>query len=446
MVIKMQETISDYRLQGLYRRKLRENPADANLFKSQLYCGSKVLKFMGHKPAVYVLTNEIDSTFFGVTHCSNPWSCPVCSAKIMARQAAFIADGLDMMKKRGQIAFMVTFTIPHNKSMSCAETFEILQKTWAAFIQKGNKTEKIDYRGKEKRNVTITDVFSSFCVDTNCTRRIRVCEFTWGKNGWHPHYHCLFWVDSDKFDKASEWESRFIERWENIAWRTLEKVCLKARKTPEEWQKTRRWVKLFRQHLNQKKSCVQFSRDKNGKLIVQKSSDYICGWGADKELTGNYLKKASHRGHYTPHQILEMAFAADKRGDHDKCEFWLNLYMEFVRTTRKKLRSKFSNGFKNEIVQYRLTEKTITTETLKKKDTNSSAKWHVVCWFNEQQWCEIFLCLRQVNEQLLADILRRARHRDGKQQIEKLLLKYGIDIRNNGEHPDSMFIENRILA
>lgn len=433
----MNEEISNTKLLKIVRQKISKNPHDVVLMKSILYCGSQLIRPQGMKPAVYVLTNDADARIFGTTSCKNSWVCPVCSARTMSKYAAEIACAIDALKTwHNQVACMITFTVPHTSGMSCQETTEILFNAWKDFVIHGNKKSNVKYyanenaedkfkHGKKKSLKTsdkkINDVFASFCEEFNCTHRVRVGEYTWGSHGWHPHFHCLFWVDTDKLQQVKKWQDRLNKRWYELAKRHTIRIWNKLYPDNRQNNVTRANI-MYDKADKDNSHGIYISVDKQGKVIEQKSSQYICGWGADKELTGNYQKKASNPNHMTPTQLLEKY-----QETHD--EKWLNIFMEMARTTRikKRRRVMFStqSGIKKIILKWKQTHTYL--ETLKKKVSEQAANrgvWKVVYWFNEQQWLHIYF--HPTNHNLVEQILERARLPDPQQQITQLLIENEI--------------------
>ncbi|MDO4424549.1 MAG: hypothetical protein Q4D17_02130 [Planctomycetia bacterium] len=441
----MNEEISNTKLQQILRKKIAENPKDVVLMKSILYCGSKVIHQMAMTPAVYVLTDDADAKLFGTTSCKNTWVCPVCSARKMATYAAEIAVAIDALKQwKNQVACMITFTVPHTISMSCQETSEILFNTWKDFITHGNRCGKNKYYRRQNGQKILTegatyikDPFSQFCQHFNCSHRVRVGEYTWGKHGWHPHFHCLFWVDKNKLQEVKDWQETLNKRWYELALKQTIKIWNKL--YPENKKNNCIRANIMYDKMDKKGSQgIYISVDKDGKVIEQKSSQYICGWGADKELTGNYQSKATNPEHFSPRQLLEKY-----QETHD--EKWLDIFMEMARTTRLKTyrRVMFStqSGIKKIIAEWKKTHRYI--ETLKKKALEKAANrgvWRVVYSFNEKQWSQIYW--HPTNHNLIPEILARARLPDPAQQIEDLLRANEIDIYPQNDLKQAMFIEN----
>lgn len=415
----MFDEVNDYKLQRLFKNKIAQSRDDVKLLKSIFFCGAKVLRLKQWKSSVYVVKNETTAKIWGTTTCKNSWCCPVCSARMMSIYAADIAAAIDALKAQGQVAVMFTFTIPHTSGMSCEESTEIIYNVWKNFIVHGNKLS-----GGTKR-----DVFPEFCMATGCKHRVRVGEYTWGAHGWHPHFHCLFWVDKDKLDVVKQWRELLNARWMELAKRWTLKEFDERYPEKKADNATRVDIMYSKIDVESSKGCY-LSVDDADNVIVQESSMYICGWGADKEVTGNYSMKATHPQHMTPFQILEKA---DETGD-DK---WLNLYMEYARAVRRKkhMRINFStrSGIRSIIAKWKLTEAYRTV--LKKKQESlgqACGRWTVVVWFTDEQWQSIYFMNPLTG--IIERILKAAMEADGRKRIQKMLMdELNIDISANKE-------------
>lgn len=436
--------ISNNRLLRLLRGKIAKNAGDIKTMKSTLYCGSQVTRQgVGTVPAVYVLANNVDAKFYGTTTCKNAWFCPSCSAKVMAKYAAEIACAIEAIHQyKNQVACMITFTIPHTSGMKCEETADILFDTWKAFNVRGNHNLKTKWNQK--------DPFASFCEEFNCKHRIKVGEFTWGDNGWHPHFHCLFFVDKAKLQKVIKWQELLNNRWYALARRQTIKKWNKLFPDQKDKNKIRADIMYDKMDKAGSKGCY-ISVDKDGKVIEQKSSRYICGWGADRELTGNYQNKATNEGHMSPQQILQKA--EDTSGDER--EKWLDLYMEYARATRNSKRRRISfgqSGIKAMVAKWKLTN--AYKEVVAKKNSdlvrNGVGFWKVVCWFTESQWLQI--CWLDRTIPIKQAILEAALNEDAREIIKNTLEQYDIYLTDDNNElgrfvwKQAQFIENMLTA
>ena len=425
----MIEEISDNKLLYAFRQLLDSSPDDRQRFKSTYWCGSQSIRQVGLEPGVFLLKNNRSARYAGVMTCKSAWLCPVCSARVMSKYASDIAAAIDalMVASDKQIAAMFTFTIPHTSGMTCTETTEILFATWKDFIVHGNKTIKANNKKGRDKRWQMYDPFAKFCESFGCRYRVRVGEYTWGKSGWHPHFHCLFWVDADKFKNVKAAEAELNARWLELAKRNTLKMWNKLYPTKREKNAIR--LEAMYNNLNDESQGLYISKDKDGNVIKQESSWYICGWGADKELTGNIQNKASQEGHFTPRQLLEKYSQGDEHAGE--------LYLEYCRATRIKLhrRIMFSKGLRNIIAKHKLTK--IYQEAYKKKATAEVAAngiWRQVCWFKSHQWRDVCIVENMTKTPIRYQLLKLALEDNGRKLIEDFLLSFNIDIRNNSQH------------
>lgn len=438
------EHVEDYRLLGYLKRRLKEDQfcyAMKNLH-SLAFCSVRTIKAPMHKPGVYVIANNETAKIWGVQLCDSPWACPVCSAKKMSQVATKIAAGIDGLLKQNKAAFMITFSIPHIRRFTAKQTYNILYETWKRFAHHvGSKSTT--YIGNK-------DPLSAFVREFNCTYRVRVCEWTWGSQGWHPHFHCLFWVDKNRLQEVADWQQRLSDKWRYLAEKFTVKILERDGFDPANGytdsklvgQSVKQWVHDLYERCNSRRSDpdAYISVDKTGKVRQAQSSQYICGWGADKELTGNIRKQASHEGHFTPMQMLQISFNAYKQRRMTRADKYLKLFLEYALATKKKYRTRFSHALSAFIAKYMSSQKYI--ETLKKKATEAKEAvgvWKTVCWFNEQQWYRICHC------DLVVPILERARLPDALQQITALLEQYCIDPIGIDNPPDKQWFEDNFF-
>lgn len=374
------QAVLDARLQHWLKRKISNLPIDQQIqLKNIKLCGSKTIpEKMG--AAVFVLRNKNrqDSTLFGQLTCKNPWACPHCSAVRMNHYAKEIAAALDALKST-HFGFMTTFTIPHLKFQSCRQVTDILYKTWRKFTLNSTSNRKTT-DGK----IRWSSPFHKFRAENEIKHHVRAAEYTYGNNGWHPHFHVIFWTPRKYKDRILSYENSIKNFW-------IKCFC----SVIKEYNFDEITEKYFINQINIEYGSKSLYISKNGQEIAEStSSEYLCGWGTDKELTGNRQKKASHNNHLTPYQILELA----TNGDQEMAD----LYIEFaLQVTRKpvKHRVDFSqSGLKKIIKDYINTEGYKSVINKKKAD-----EWEVVCWFTSQQWCE--LCAENYNSPIISNIL-----------------------------------------
>lgn len=419
--------ILDYHLQHHLRKYIRRaGDEHFKQLKNVLFCGQTISPTAG---AVYLLANgENKSRYYGHTHCQNPWCCPVCSALLMEKYREKIALAIEVLHKE-YFGFMVTFTIPHFKFMSWRETMDILYDTHAYFRLKNfNKKSGHAYH----------DFNKSYPVKHS----VKVCEFTWNrKNGAHPHFHSIWWIPRDKFDNdgilaleeelSNFWlktaKRKMIEYWKK---HNLHYDILREGETLEDLAE-RVFLGAEMSKVTKSQSALFISKQ-DGKIIEVVNSDYISGWGSDREMTGNYRKEATCKSSMTPHQILQAA-EHDPKMEAEYIKFCLAVTQKPV-----KHRVRFSNsGITKLINDYRKTLNEVQTEHLEKKST-----WEVVTYFDENEW--FLLCdLDDEYAPVLANILWFAAHR--RDLLADYLSSLGIEV-HTCKHRRQKEIEALICA
>ena len=387
----MNREIYDHKLQSYLKGVIKKLPYSQQMqLKSVQLCNVNAIRQPGATSGIHLMRSKAahSAKIVGQNTCKSPWICPCCTARQMSEYAKKIAATIDAMKQKGYIGFMMTFTVAHLKFQSCREVTDILYNTWKYCFCNLKKTKRT--HGSRE--------FQNFYDTFKIKHRVRVCEYTWGKrNGWHPHFHCIFWVEKKYADQILEWEERLNAYWDKYAQIYTQKYWEKNNLYAEDREKKLSAIQLcYNYQADQKLQGVHISRTKEGKLLQAESSEYICGWGSDRELTGNVRKEASHSNHYTPYQILELASKGDTEME--------NLYIEFMlQVTRKPVhhRVDFSQSGLHKIrIDYMNTAGYQSVLASKKKPPTD---WETIGFFLPEQWLQI--CHLDQSFPLISNIL-----------------------------------------
>lgn len=111
----------------------------------------------------------------GVAHmanvetCGRIWGCPVCGAKIRARRADEITEGIVRHFLAGGGGQFATLTVQHQREDPLRVTFDVLRDVWQ-FVRRDRSV-----RSWQKR--------------CGFVGGINALEVMYGANGWHPHRH-----------------------------------------------------------------------------------------------------------------------------------------------------------------------------------------------------------------------------------------------------------------
>lgn len=184
-------------------------------------------------------STESGKAFFsGFQACGSAWLCAVCAPKITEGRKVEVRQGQDIaLGMSGHKVMLLTGTAPHGLGDDVRVVLAALKKAWK-YTSSGRAAaamrDQIGLRGS-----------------------IRVLETTYGKNGWHPHFHALLILETDMTPAQVE------DAW----WPLWRDGCTKA-------------------------GLGAPSRE-HGIRIDDGSAaaDYVTKWGLEHELTKGHLKR-----------------------------------------------------------------------------------------------------------------------------------------------------------
>ena len=186
---------------------------------------------------IKVSTESGRAFFSGFQACGSVWLCAICGPKITERRRVEVSEAIEKAKAQGLKVMLLTLTVPHGMGDDLRVVLAAMKKGWL-------KTSC----GRKAQNMR---------QETGFQGSIRVLEVTYGENGWHPHFHALLILDTDKTPHQVE------EAW----WPLWRDGCTKAGlKSPS------------REHGISVQDGAQ-------------AAHYISKWGLDSELTKGHLKK-----------------------------------------------------------------------------------------------------------------------------------------------------------
>jgi hypothetical protein len=149
----------------------------ASSLKRVAYCR----RFLARNADAVVVGRTADgrATTHGVQTCGSVWSCPVCSARILAGRGEDLTRALDRHHRAGGSVAMVTLTMRHSRADPLDALWDALADAWsAARGENGTARRALKQAGS-----------------LGLVRRV---EATHGANGWHLHVHALAFLDGEQ--------------------------------------------------------------------------------------------------------------------------------------------------------------------------------------------------------------------------------------------------------
>lgn len=127
----------------------------------------------------------------GVQTCGSVHSCPQCAAAIMTERAQEISAALSAHRR--ERCAMVTFTLRHSAGLPLSVLRRLLTEAYG-FMKSGRAGAEwktlLGYQGD-----------------------VRACETTYGRSGWHPHVHAVWFLGHDVEREAMQ--KAMSERWQH---------------------------------------------------------------------------------------------------------------------------------------------------------------------------------------------------------------------------------------
>ncbi|WP_289051709.1 protein rep [uncultured Psychrobacter sp.] len=242
------------------------------------------------------------ANFGNLQRCYSVWNCPICSMTITEGRRSELKQGLANWIDAGGHAYLVTFTNSHHKGDNLGDLLQGQKKAFVKFWEKRKVKEMLKRLGYQGRIVAT--------------------EVTWGQdNGWHPHYHMIFFFDH-------EINSQGIQSYLALEWQD---ACIKAGlKAPD---------------------LIHGVDVRNG----TRAAEYVSKWGLEEEVTKGHLKKGLN-GSLTPFDLLRGA----STNNHFK-----TLFKQFADVFKGKQQLVWSKGLKDLLGIKQVTDEELIEETEK---------------------------------------------------------------------------------
>lgn len=297
------------------------------------WCGHKVRRSDWGDQQVQIMTEGGRAWYQGLYRCGDVWLCPQCAGKIASGRAEELAEAVVEAARQGMAGAMISYTFPHYRG----EDLRILVEKFA----------------KARSKLRACRAWKRFADRWGIAGEVKALEVTVGKNGWHPHGHVLTFFDADiPESRRAEFQAELY-----AAWRT---VCIRADlPTPSAAHGIH----------------VLWFQD-----AESMAADYVAGWSAIQELTGQTSKEAAEHGR-NAWQLLDAASA----GDEDAGKLWL----DYVRVFHGRQQLRWSKGLRNRLKQKDLFDAALLqdgTDQARHLLTLSRDQWIVLCRARAQEW------------------------------------------------------------
>jgi hypothetical protein len=209
------------------------------------------------------------ANFHKLAVCGNAWVCPVCRSKIAEHRAQEIREAFTLAKEKNLHITMVTLTTRHGMGDSAESLLSGISEAMRCV------TAHRDYKTERDR--------------LGVVGYIRSLEVTHGYNGWHPHFHVIYF---SKKPLPRKFQRVVFGEW---------KRSIKAQGLP---------VPNFEYgiRVNDGSKAGEYINKlgDDGELLQRRDGQGAVTWDMADEASKANLKKGRN-GNRKPHQILQDA-------------------------------------------------------------------------------------------------------------------------------------------
>ena len=261
--------------------------------------------------------NREKAHYSNVQRCGSVWLCPICSAQISEGRRQELKLAISNHTKAGGEVYLVTLTNPHYISDDLQAQLDGQKQALKYFTGDRASREFMAKHGK--------------------VGHIRAMEVTYGQNGWHPHYHFLFFFERPILGGAIVLQDFMGKHWQHC--------CVKS---------------------GLKKPSIEHGCDVRDGSYAQ---EYVSKWGLEDEMTKGHIKKG-RVGSHTPWDLLRLAEAGVEKAGR--------LFTVFAKAFKGKAQLRWSKGLKSRLLVEEKTDEELATET--EKDSISITELDIQIW------------------------------------------------------------------
>ncbi len=138
--------------------------------------------------------------FVGISRCGSVWECPVCALQIRAERAEELKYAVEQWG--ADAVAMLSLTVRHGLGDDLRAVRQGISHSFGRLINGAP--------------------WKRFCRKLGIQHHVRAIEVTHGANGWHPHLHILFFLETKLTDEEQAEASAWLQkRWAACVQRAL---------------------------------------------------------------------------------------------------------------------------------------------------------------------------------------------------------------------------------
>ena len=286
---KSQVNLTAQGLQRIHEFLLQDQ--SAKLLPKERVCNCLKKRIDRHKPRdIKYNENRKKAHWSNVQRCGSVWTCPVCAKQITEKRRSELSDAVNTWKKNhdGYLQ-LLTLTFSHSVNESLRSLLERQKKAYKIFLE----------------TTKVKDILRAMGVK----HKIRSFELTYGRNGWHPHFHILMFTDRFYYE-GSEHTDTLTQLWI--------KSCVRAGLAAP---------------------SMEHGLDLRDGTYAEK---YVSKWGLEQEMTKGHIKQGRN-GSLTPFDLLQYSMVDASMNNRTIA----SLYQEYGICTKGARQLVWSRGLKS---------------------------------------------------------------------------------------------------
>jgi hypothetical protein len=324
---------------------------------------------------VYRSVELRDARFHRLAVCGDVWRCPVCAPYVAAERAVELRRVGREHLDAGGGALMVALTFRHHAGH---DLVDILTRFAAA-----------------REDLYRQRAFRALLASVGYVGDVRALEVTYGENGWHPHTHDLFFIESPLPSEGEEIERVLEMGGESLSIRTRQPSPLLqfGQDFFRMWRKAARkhGLDALRDGFHVRATLQDATEDEwdalTGYMQDRHEVEFGGNWDAAREMTGA-VSKLGRKGGRTPMQLLaDFALDGDVKAG--------SLFQVYARAFKGRRQLSWSSSLKK---LYPSTEPTKSDQQAAEHIPAEYVHWASITW---ESWKKVLRAGGRVRGELL---------------------------------------------